>query len=253
MRYFLLNIIILMVIIGCASNPTNPGLRPSAGTNQIALANLNLAVEYMRTGDLEIALERLNRAYEADPRHYGTHNVYGLLYQRLGDPVLAEDHFKRAIALNSNDSESKNNYGSFLCQRGRFDEAEETFLSAASNPLYQTPEVAYANAGTCAIANNRKDLGENYLRQALSLNPRLSVALLQMSQLNYEQDNFLSARGYLQRFENFSSHNASSLLLGIKIERVLGDEDTESSYEMLLRNNFSDSLQVQELNELNRQ
>lgn len=251
MRYLLLNMIILMVISGCTSNQTNPDLRPSEGTNQIALANLNLAVEYMRTGDLEIALERLNRAYDADPRHYGTHNVYGLLYQRLGDPILAEDHFKRAITLNRNDSESKNNYGSFLCQRGRFDEAEETFLSAASNPLYQTPEVAYANAGTCAIANNRKDLGEKYLRQALSINPRLSIALLQMSQINYDQDNFLSARGYMQRFEGVSSHNAASLLLGIKIERVLGGEDTESSYEMLLRNNFADSPQVQELNELN--
>jgi type IV pilus assembly protein PilF len=206
----------------------------------------------MRTGDLETALERLNRAYAADRNYYYTQNIYGLLYQRLGDQVLAEKHFKRALTLNPNDSDSKNNYGSFLCSQNRFEEAEQTFLSAAKNPLYQTPALAYANAGTCAIANQRPDLGEQYLRQALSINPQLPVVLLQMAQVSYDQDNYLSAKSYLQRFEEVSPHNAASLLLGIKIEKAMGDQDAEASYEILLRNNFSDSIQIQELNQLKR-
>mgnify|MGYP006175898873 CR=1 FL=1 len=40
------------------------------------------------------------------------------------------------------------------------------------------------------------------------------------------------------------------LLLGIKIERQLGDKNAVSSYEMLLRNSFPDSVEVQELREL---
>lgn len=250
MRMPILILVFVTLVYGCISSDNSSNLRPSEGTNQVALTNLNLAIEYMRTGNLKIALERLNRAFDADPKFYGTHNAYGLLYQRLGDPTSAELHFKRAIALNNNDSASKNNYGSFLCQAGRYTEAEEVFLSAANNPLYNTPEVAYANAGTCAAMNNRDDLAEQYFRQALTINPEVSTALLQMSQLSYDQEIFLSARGYLQRYQAVSRHTPASLSLGIKIERELGDRDAVSSYEMLLRNNYPDSIELQELNNI---
>jgi len=238
-------------VIGCSSTGNNSGLQPNEGTNPIALSNLNLGIEYMRTGNMERALDRINRAYEADPSYYGTHNAYGLLYQRLGDPELAERHFKRAIDLNNNDSDSKNNYGSFLCQAGRFTEAEKNFLSAATNPLYETPEIAYSNAGTCAVMNDRSDLAENYFRQALTINSEIATTLIQMSQISYDKQNFLSARGYLQRYQAITNRSAPSLLLGIKIEKELGDKNAVSSYEILLKNNFPDSIEVQELTKIN--
>jgi type IV pilus assembly protein PilF len=248
----ILTLILIYLLVGCTSPSNNSNLRPNESTNQVALTNLNLAIEYMRAGSMERALERLNRAYEADPRYYGTHNAYGLLYQQLGDPILAERHFKRAIDLNNNDSLSKNNYGRFLCQAGRYSEAEKTFMSAADNPLYETPEVAYTNAGTCASMNNRPDLAEKYLRQALTINPEVSTALLQMSQISYNQENYLSARGYLQRYSAVARHTPPSLLLGIKIERELGDRNAVSSYEMLLNNNYPDSVEVQELKNISK-
>jgi type IV pilus assembly protein PilF len=244
-------LISICLFSGCTSTPSNPSLRPSERTNEVALTNLNLAIEYMRTGNMEVAMERLNRAYEADPRYYGTHNAYGLFYQRLGDNRLAERHFKRAISLNNNDSASKNNYGNFLCAQGRYNAAESIFISAAENPLYESPEVAYANAGTCAMLNNRPDAAESHFREALSINPQVPSALLQMAQLSFDQENYLSARGYFQRYQSVARHTPSSLLLGIKIERVLGDKNAVSSYEMLLENNYPDSVQLQELRELN--
>ncbi len=245
MRYLLPVVIYFTVLSGCTT--TGTGLRPGASSNEAAVANLNLAIEYMRIGNLETALERLNRAHDADPKYFATHNVYGLLYQRLGEPDRAERHFKRAISLNNNDSASKNNYGNFLCQAGRYKEAEEIFLSAAVNPLYDTPEVAYSNAATCAMMNNRQDTAEKYFRNALSLNPSLPAALIQMSELSYKQNNYLSARGYLQRYLAIARHTPRTLSLGIKIEEELGDTNTVSSYRMLLKNNFPDSPEAQEL------
>lgn len=252
MRILITSLMLITLLAGCGTTGSgnNSGLQPSATTNRVALTNLNLGIEYMRTGSMERALEKLNRAYEADPRYFGIHNAYGLLYQRLGKPQQAETHFKRAIELNSNDSNSKNNYGSFLCQQNRYAEAEDIFLSAAENPLYDTPEIAYANAGTCASMNERDDLAEQYFRRALSLNPEVPSALLQMAQLSYDQGNVLSARGYLQRYQAIARHTPVSLLLGIRIERELGDKNAVSSYEMLLRNNYPDSIQIQQLREL---
>lgn len=251
MKPLVLTVICAAWLAGCASTGGDPGaLRPNASTNRVAVTNLNLGIEYMRAGNMERALERMNRALEADPDYFGTHNAFGLLYQRLGDPGRAERHFKRAIELNGNDSASKNNYGSFLCSAGRYAEAERVFLSAAANPLYETPEMAYSNAGTCAVMNDQPAAAEKYFRQALSLNPGVPTALIQMAQISLDQDNPLSARGYLQRYQEVARHTPASLLLGIKIERQLGDKNAVSSYEMLLRNSFPDSVEVQELREL---
>ena len=181
-----------------------------------------------------------NPALEADPNYYATHNAMALLYQRLGDPAIAERHFKRAIALNNNDSLSKNNYGIFLCQTNRYEEAEKVFLSAAANPLYETPEVAFTNAGTCALLNTQTAAAEKYFREALAINPQVPSALLQMAQISYDQSNFLNARAYLQRYQSQARHTASSLELGIKIEQQLGDKNAVSSYQMMLKNIFSD-------------
>jgi type IV pilus assembly protein PilF len=239
-----------LLLTACAGGggSRNGELAIKQTTNPAASANLNLGIEYMRAGNMELALERLKRALDADPGYYGTHNALGLLYQRLGENGLAERHFKRSIALNGTDSGSKNNYGLFLCQNNRFAEAEKIFLAAVANPLYETPEVAYTNAGTCALMNKQVEAAENYFRQALSINAELPSALIQMAQISYDRDNYLNARGYLQRYQSVAKHTAASLMLGIKIEKELGDRNAVASYELLLKNNFGDSVEAGQLN-----
>lgn len=251
MRYLIVVLLGLGLLSGCAGGGSSnrnagPGVTPT--TNNVAATNLNLGIEYMRAGNMELALDRMKRALDADPNYFGTHTALGLLYQHLGEPALAERHFKRAVALNPGDSGSKNNYGLFLCQRNRFDEAEKIFLQAAVNPLYETPDAAYANAGTCALLNKKPEAAEKYFRQALTINPQISSALIQMAQISYDADNYLIARGYLQRYQATARHTAASLLLGIKIERQLGDRNAVASYELLLKNNFSDSVEAGQIN-----
>jgi type IV pilus assembly protein PilF len=251
MKYLLLTLLSVCLLSGCGagSGRTGSSLRQNTPTNEAAKANLNLAIEYMRTGSMDRALEKLERAEEADPNYYYTHNIYGLLYQRLGKPDLAERHFKRAITLNGTDSASKNNYGLFLCQNRRYAEAEQIFLEAAANPLYETPAVALSNAGTCAVMNGQDGAAEQHFRKALSLDPQVPAALIQMAELSYRQQNYLSARAYLQRYQSVSRHTPASLLLGIRIERQLGDKNAVSSYEMLLRNNHPDSAEAKQINQ----
>jgi len=235
-------ILSLTLVAGCAGGGGDDGnIKTRATTNDVAETNLDLGIEYMRRGDYETALEKLDRAYKADPGYYATHNAYGLLYQRLGKPQLAEKHFRRSLSLNGNDSLTRNNYGLFLCQNRRYDEAEEQFLKAANNPLYETPAVALANAGSCAKDAGHLDKAERYFRRALKIDPKIPTALKQMSQLSYEQGNYLSARAYLQRFLENARHTPETLWLGIRIERKLGDKDAESSYGLMLRNNYPDS------------
>jgi type IV pilus assembly protein PilF len=209
--------------------------------SEIAMANLKLGIGYLQEGLYEKALEKLNRARQAKPDYPPTYNALGVLHQKLGIYDVAENNFKTAIRLNSGDSSALNNYGLLLCQTQRYEEADETFLKAANNPLYATPELAYNNAGTCALNNGQTELAEAYFNKALEKNARVGPALFQMSELSYEQEKYMPARGYLSRYLVFNKHSAKSLWLGIRIERELGDKNAVSSYELLLRNQFSES------------
>lgn len=252
MKIFQLTFLVLLIpgLSSCAQTygPGGPLSAPGR-SNEVAEANLNLGVAYLQRGEYEKSLEKLNKALSADPGYTPTLNALGLLYQRLGKPVEAEDYFKRALNRTPNDPSTLNNYGQFLCTNDRYDEAQATFLKAASNPLYETPEISITNAGTCALRNGQPDIAEQHFRKALDKNPRVPIALIQMCQLSYDQGNYLSARGYLQRYLEVAKHTANSLWLGIQIEQNLGDKNTLSSYALLLKNNFPDSREAELLRE----
>ena len=237
-----LMLILLPGLLACDGTTTgSDNLRPSPTTIEAVTANINLGVEYMRKRDYEKALERLERAQRMDPNYANTYNMLGMLYQQLGKPDIAERNFRKALSLNANDPYTLNNYGQFLCSIRQYEQAESLLVRAAGNPLYETPEIAWYNAGACALNGGNKKSGENYLRKALELNSQMPDALLKMAELSVENRNFLSGRGYLQRYTSVARHTAKSLWLGIQIERELGDADKVSSYAILLRNTFPDS------------
>lgn len=231
-----------LVMLSCDWNIDKESkIKPASFSNDIAEANLKLGVAYLKSGDYERSLAKLKKAQKADPYYSPIYNALGVLHQQIGEGEIAERYYRKALSLDDSNASTLNNYGQFLCGEGRYDEAEQLFLKAANDPLYTTPEVAFSNAGSCALAQDRAVVAESYFRQALQKNPNITIALLQMSRISYDSDNYLSARAYLQRYLDNNSHTPESLWLGIKIEENLGDKDALASYKLLLRNKFPDS------------
>ncbi|MGQ0657781.1 MAG: type IV pilus biogenesis/stability protein PilW [Chromatiales bacterium] len=219
-----------------------------AGTStRLAEINTQLGVEYMKAGNNETALKKLQKALNADSSYPRVYDVLGLLYARLGENGKAEQNFKRALHLAPNDASILNNYGQFLCRQGDPTRAQQLFAKAVQNPLYQTPDIAYTNAAICALERQKdKTSAETYLREALSKNPEMPVALLQMARLSFEQQKHLAARGYLERYGQVANHTSQSLWLGVQIERKLGNEDAASSYGMALKGKYPDAEETRE-------
>lgn len=211
---------------------------------EVADANLRVAVEYLRMGNYEDALSRLDRAREAEPRNAFVYSVYGLVHQRLGQPKEAEQHFRRSLDLDRDNPEVLNNYGQFLCGQERAAEAEKLFLQAAKDPLYQTPEVALTNAGLCARRGGDIDRAGSFFRDALAANPNASAALLALAEIEYDAGNVDEAHHLLGRYLKIAAHTPRSLWLGIRIAEQRGDKDTKASYTLLLRNKFPDSVEA---------
>jgi type IV pilus assembly protein PilF len=90
---------------------------------------------------------------------------------------------------------------------------------------------------------------EHYFRAALDKDPAYIPALLNMVSTSYTQGNYMSARGYLQRYEQESPYSAESLWLGVRVEYALRDWGASARYALLLRNNFPDTNQAKRLQE----
>jgi type IV pilus assembly protein PilF len=207
----------------------------------IAEANVALAVEYMRQGRYQDAIGKLEKAKHAEPRHAATYSMFGLLYQRLGQAEPAEANFRKSLQLDKGNPEYLNNYGQFLCSQGRFADAEKTFLEAALDPLYVTPEVAYANAGICALADGDRMKARRHLADALERDPALPTALFSMSEIEYAAGAYAAADQYFDRYDAAAEHTPRSLWLGIRIKQRSGDLDALASYTLLLRGKFPHS------------
>lgn len=214
---------------------------------KIASINLQLGMGYLRQGKTEYALEKLQKALAAKADYADVHTALALTYQVLRENESSKMHYLEAIDLKPDDGGVHNNYGQFLCANGFLKEADEQFAIAVKSPRYKTPEIVYENAGACAYQGTDIQRAEDYMRKALSINPKLPNALYVMAEVMFSRDRYLLTRAYLQRFEAVSKHTAESLWLGIKAERKLGAKDVEVSYAKQLQSNFPDSMEFKKL------
>jgi type IV pilus assembly protein PilF len=210
-------------------------------SRQRARAFTDLAGAYFSRAQYKIALDELRKAIIADNRYGPAYNVYGLIYMELAEDKLAEENFRRAIELDRSDSETRNNYGWFLCTRGRYDEGLEQFSMALRNPLYAQPEQAMANAGLCAERKGDLALAEANLQKSLKLQPDNPNTIIKMAGLNFRQGRVAEAQRLLARHAALAPPTAESLWLGVRLERKLGDRAQEAAYGLQLRKNFPDS------------
>lgn len=246
-RYWML-LGLTLLIGGCVAPRQNSSSASGNVYNETALtgrarAHSDLGAAYLQQGKYEIALSEFNEATEIDPSYAPAYNGLGLVYAALGEDAKADASYKKAITLQPKSSESHNNYGSFLCSRKRYDESIKHFLEAIKNPLYSTPNLAYANAGICSARKNDIKNAEIYLNKALQLQPLTHSAATQLAEIQFNRGEVATAKQTLQN-ALVASPSAETLWLGIQIERVLGDKDNVSSYALQLRQRYPNSEQT---------
>lgn len=230
----------LAVMAGCQSGGAT-GARNEDDRLKLAEINTQIAIAYMRDGDNEAALRKLESAVDANPKSVNAHNAMALLFSRLGETKEAEKSYQKALALEPRNLTALNNYGLFLCQQKRYADGLVRFREAYENPLNGAPENALANAGTCALQSGETTQAEDYFRQALQRSPTLPPALLAMADLSADRADYLGARDYYQRYLNGSPQSPRTLLLGVRIEHALDNQDAVASYALQMKNRFPDS------------
>lgn len=223
----------------CASTGSTKR-KPDAPGKSEAEMQVKLGQGYLQQGKLEIAQEKLQRALQLDPSSVDAHTMLAVLNERINRPDQAEKFYRRATELKPEGGAVNNNYGAFLCGKGRYDEADTYFKRAIDDPFYTSPGDAYGNAGTCASKAGRRDQATAYFRRALEVQPKNPAALYEMARLSYDTNDNLRARAFMQRLEAVAPPEPEILALAERIELRLGDKSAAKRYRERLHQEFPD-------------
>ncbi|HEX5337247.1 MAG TPA: type IV pilus biogenesis/stability protein PilW [Gallionella sp.] len=242
------------LLAGCAAGPGNSSQAQPVQSRAHASAKIHteLAGAYYERMQMGVALGEIDTALQADKNYAPAYSMRGLIHMALREDKEADEDFQQSLRLDKTDSQAHNNYGWFLCQRGKEAESIPHFIAALKNPLYETPERAYLNAGLCSKkAGNNKD-AEEFLQRALVLQPGMPQALLALAELNFANGDYVAAKKYFASFADKNENlTAEQLWLAVRIERKVGDRNSEASYAMQLRKRYPDAGEVRSL-EANR-
>lgn len=251
-------ILLALLLTGCAGVPVDDAGSASvdqtvsrqtatSDAGQRAKVHTELGMHYLQEGSYEIALERARVAIDAESGYAPAHNLLALVYMNLRRDQLAEQSFRRALQLAGNDPEINNDYGWFLCQTGKPKESIAHFKVAIGNTLYRTPGKALTNAGLCSLMMKDDGQAEDFLTRALRLDRVNLTALYWLADIGYRSNRLVEARQRLKELHARLEPTAESAWLALRIERKLGDRETEARFTGILHRNFRNSPEQQKL------
>ena len=211
-------LIAVLILASCA-----PTASVTPQDKKKADAARNLGEAYMSERRYSAALAELYKAEELNPDDPILHNDLGLIYMAKEKFDLAIVHFQKAIDLKPEYSVAKNNLGSAYLVMKEWDKAIAVLEQVTGDLLYATPHFPLANLGWAYF--NKKDYkkAQQYLEEALRLEPEFYIA-----QLNLGRVYLAAGRPYqaLALFEKLAPRNPKNpvLLLNLgKAYRLLGD------------------------------
>lgn len=230
----------IQLLAGCVTT-TEGRERPKPTAEGAAESHYALGAQYYKNGNYELARDRLKQSLQFDPDRALTWTTLALTYEALGNERLAEEAYESAVRVAPRDFQVLNTYAVYLCRENRYDDAARYFDRAIRVPTNDYAEITLTNAGVCMAQKPDFDAAEAYFRQALERSRNYAEALLQLSLLKYRQDDFLSARAFLQRYLVDNEASAAILGLGWNIETKLGDERAADEYYGQLLAEFPDA------------
>ena len=232
------------VLAGCANQ------QKLQQRHDAAVYNTELGIAYMRRNQLAVAQTRLDLAVQENPDDPDVRSARGLLFARLGDRKQADHEFREALRLAPKNPDFQNNYAVYLCSVGRVDEGVQSFLKAARNPLYVTPELAYDNAGVCLRSAHKDAEATQMFANALAIRPNFPQALWQVADLDFSHGKYAQARKEIDAFLASNQETPDLLLLAVKVTRAQGDRLDAVLYARRLQLDFPDSAEARSLADL---
>jgi len=251
----LLIVLTAALLAACAGTATAPAgdreIKTDSDQTDVdrrAGIRLELAQGYFSRGQFNTALDELKLALQAKPDMREAVNLRGLIYAAMGDHQLAEDAFRRALAVYPNDPDTLHNYGWFMCQQQRWPTADSLFDQALAVSTYRAPARTLLAKGVCEARSGRMLVAEKTLTRAFELDPGNPAIAVNLSEVLFRNRELERARFYVKRVNDQPEQvNAQSLWLQLRIERKLGKPQLVDDLALQMRRKYPQAPETQAL------
>jgi type IV pilus assembly protein PilF len=232
----LFGLTIAFLFSGCAETTRGNlgGNDPEAARD----AYIQLGVEYLRLDDRENAKQRFLRALEIDDDSSGAYTGLAVIYQRSGENAEAERYFRRALRADDDFTQAKIQYGLFLIDQARYDDACDVLDEARQDTLARQRHLALLYLGRCQYLNEQYQDAIETLDLATRVNSRFFTPYLELARVYVASNQMVEAKRAITTYLDRGQETAEALLLGINIERTFRNTQGEMALAAKLRAQF---------------
>lgn len=228
-----------LTLTACSTNPAIQKVEntsipmPDASKNtydphQAAKIRTEIAGQYIRERKLDKAQQELQRAFESDPRYAPAYDMMGVLLQQEGSPSnlqKADGFFKKAISIDPEFTQARNNYGVYLAQMKQYNAAMQQFEIAGGTLGYEGRARALENLGSIALKLNQPDKAMQAFNKALDVNSQSLVARMELIDFYMKKGQYQTAQKYYNELTSLmgeSNLGSRITLQGIKLAKIYG-------------------------------
>jgi type IV pilus biogenesis/stability protein PilW len=238
------SVILLSACVTQSYENDNLILENNVSKNDKAATRISLGLGYLNMGNMTQAKLNLEKAKRFSPDFVQVYTAFAHYYETVGENELAVQSFEKALSLVSDDADTLNNYGVFLCRQEKVQKAEEQFLKAIAVPSYLLVAQSYENLASCFLQINDFKKSEQYLSKAIAHSPNRTVTLLEMVRLQYAMGHYQQAKIFLKKFErNTNRFSPGSLALAYKVYWKLGERKKAKNYATMLVRMYPQTLE----------
>ena len=194
-----------------------------------AQVRTQIAAEYIRQNDFDAAKRELDLVMKLNSRDPIANMMMGVLLQREGSPsnvAKADRYFKAAVSSDPKNAQARNNYGTYLYQLGRYNDALEQFKVAGSTLGYDQRYVALENVGRAYVKLGDITNAEKAFTHVLKNKRNSYVSMVELAELYYLRQDIPAATHLYEQSVQLvgqNNQNARALWIGIRLARANGD------------------------------
>jgi type IV pilus assembly protein PilF len=174
----------ILLLVGCSTMKHSANDNESnASKTKLAMINVQLGMAYLERGNTQRAKQKFLVAIAKDPNLPEVWYSYAYFQEMTGDKEKARQDYLRAVQLAPQRGDIQNNYGTFLCRSGHYQEAIDHFKIAIKDPDYLDAASAYENAGLCALKIPNPKLAKEFFALAVNSDPNRSISANELAKL----------------------------------------------------------------------
>ncbi|EOB4973112.1 type IV pilus biogenesis/stability protein PilW [Vibrio fluvialis] len=227
-------LVCVLSLTGCITVKESDNSDLKSDPVEMAESRIALGLGYLENGSMIKARENLEKAMQHAPHYYRSQLSMAHYFETVGETDSARDTYREALRDHPKNGNVLNNYGTFLCKHGEYQQADKYFNRAVEQPYYYLISASYENAAFCSLKSGDPEKAAYYFKRAVDHDPTRVRSLLQLAKLEIERGDYTEARIKLMAFHQRYGYQKASLQLLIELEEKAGNKALEKKYQQAL-------------------